>query len=60
LPWDKGAQNPALIDTLKEREDINALLTPILSTTNHTTATSIDSTAFETQRALAVAILSSQ
>jgi methyl halide transferase len=29
LPWDKGAPNPALIDTLKEREDLigNAMVT---------------------------------
>jgi hypothetical protein len=35
----------------------DALVTPILSTTNYATATSRDSTKFEIQRALAVAIL---
>jgi hypothetical protein len=35
----------------------NALLTPMLSTTNHATATSRDSITFEIQRALAAAIL---
>jgi hypothetical protein len=38
----------------------NALLTPILSTTNHATATSRDTITYEIQRALAAAILPNQ